>query len=154
MISFSPEQPKPILQSCGKKANPGMHCLSKVTISLVDCQPILKTSIGPQAWNPYLRKDIECLETIQHRATKLVPELRNLEYSESLTTLEEHRERDDLIETYKIVTGKEKKDKEKFFKLRDNTNTRENSMKIYKPRLRKNIQQRVNFFSVRGQCLE
>ena len=56
----------------------------------------------------------------------------------NLTTLEERRERGDLIETYKIVTGKEKVDKEKFFKLRDNTNTRGNSMKIYKPRLRKN----------------
>ena len=63
--------------------------------------------------------------------------------------LEERRERGNLIETYKIVTGKEKVDKKKFFKLRDNTNTRGNSMKIYKRRLRKNIQQRVNFFSVR-----
>ena len=49
---------------------------------------LYKTYIRPhmefavQAWNPYLKKDIECLEKIQHRATKLVPELRNLEYRE------------------------------------------------------------------------
>ena len=31
-----------------------------------------------QAWNPYLRKDIDCLEKIQHRAT------RNLDYEDRL----------------------------------------------------------------------
>jgi len=33
-----------------------------------------------QAWNPYYAKDIDLLEKIQHRATKLVPELCNLPY--------------------------------------------------------------------------
>ena len=113
-----------------------------------------KMEFAVQAWNPYLKKDIECLEKIQHRATKLVPELRNLEYNErlkalNLTTLEERRERGDLIETYKILTGKENIDREKFFTLRDNSSTRGNSMKIYKPRLQKCILQRMNFFSVR-----
>ena len=107
-----------------------------------------------RAWNAYLKKDTECLEKIQHRATRLVPELRNLEYSErlkalNLTTLEERRRRGDLIETYKILTGKENIDCDKFFKFRDNANTRGNSMKIYKPRLEKCIIQRVNFFSIR-----
>ena len=81
-----------------------------------------------QAWNPYLKKDIECLEKIQHRATKLVPELRYLEYSDrlrelNLYTLEQRRERGDLIEAYKIITGKENIECEKFFKFRDNSNT-------------------------------
>ena len=86
-----------------------------------------------QEWNPYLKRDIECLEKIQHRATKLVPDLRNLEYNErlkALTTLEERRERGDLIETYKILTGKENIDREKFFTLRDNSSTRGNPIKI------------------------
>ena len=97
-----------------------------------------------QAWNPYLKKDIECLEKIQHRATKLVPELRNLEYSDRLSelnlyTLEQRRERGDFIEAYKIITGKENIECEKFFKFSDNSNTRGNSMKIYKPRLKRSI---------------
>ena len=84
----------------------------------------------------------------------MVLELRNLEYSDrlrelNLYTLEQRRERGDLIEAYKIITGKENIECEKFFKFRDNSNTRGNSMKIYKPRLKRNILQRVNFFSIR-----
>ena len=46
-----------------------------------------------QAMSPYLRKDIDMLEKIQRRATKLIPGLRDLRYEErlkecGLTTLE------------------------------------------------------------------
>ena len=64
-------------------------------------------------------------------------------------TLEQRRERGDLIEAYKIITGKENIECEKFFKFRDNSNTQGNSMKILKPRLKRSILQRVNFFSIR-----
>ena len=67
-----------------------------------------------QAWNSYYlyRKDIDILEKIQRRATKMVPELRHLSYIDrlkrlKLTSLEERRQRGDLIETYKIISGKE-----------------------------------------------
>lgn len=75
-----------------------------------------------QAWNPYYKKDIEVLEKIQKRATKLVPELRNLSYCErlkrlKLTSLTDRRKRGDLIEAYKIITGKENINSDKFFKF-------------------------------------
>ena len=49
-----------------------------------------------QAWNPHLRKDVDMLEKIQRRATKLIPELRDLTYEKrlkecGLTTLETRR---------------------------------------------------------------
>ncbi len=60
-----------------------------------------------QVWNPHLKKDIELLETVQHRATKLVPQTRFLAYEKrleilSLSTLSERRERGDLIQYFKI----------------------------------------------------
>ena len=46
-----------------------------------------------QAWRPYLRKDIDMLEKVQRRTTKLIQRLRDLSYEErlkecGLTTLE------------------------------------------------------------------
>ena len=99
-----------------------------------------------QAWNPYYRKDIDILEKIQRRATRMVPELRHLSYSDrlqrlKLTSLEDRRQRGDLIEAYKIISGKENVRCDKFFKMADsnvsNNITRGNSKKLYKPRLNK-----------------
>ena len=58
-------------------------------------KPLLEYCI--QAWSPYLRKDIDMLEKIQRRATKLIPGLRDLRYEErlkecGLTTLETREE--------------------------------------------------------------
>ena len=64
--------------------------------------PLYKAIVRPhleyciQAWTPHLRKDVDMLETIQRRATKPIPELRDLTYEErlkecGLTTLETRR---------------------------------------------------------------
>ena len=49
-----------------------------------------------QSWSPYLRKDIDMLEKIQKRTTKLIPGLIYIRYEErlkecGLTTLETRR---------------------------------------------------------------
>ena len=50
--------------------------------------PLYKAIVRPhlgyyiQAWGPFLRKDIDMLEKIQRRATKLIPGLRDLRYEE------------------------------------------------------------------------
>ena len=110
-----------------------------------------------QAWNPYYRKDTDILEKIQRHATKMVPELRHLSYIDrlmrlNLTSLEDRRQRGDLIEAYKIISGKDNVKCDKFFKRADSdlsSITRGNSQKLYKPRLNKGILQRSNFFSIR-----
>ena len=62
-------------------------------------------------WNPYLKSDIIKLEQVQRRATKQVPQLKNLSYRERLTrlhlpTLAYRRMRGDVIEVYKMLNGK------------------------------------------------
>ena len=64
-----------------------------------------------QVWCPRLSKHIEMIENVQRRATKLVPGLKDLEYEDrlkklKLPTLAYRRLRGDLIEVYKIMTGK------------------------------------------------
>jgi len=91
---------------------------------------IYKTYIRPhmeycvQAWPSYIKKDIECFEKVQRSATKMVHGLRHLSYEQRLQHLElitlglrERRIRGDLIETFKIMTGKERVDRSQFFQF-------------------------------------
>ena len=67
------------------------------------------------SWN-YRKKDIDKLERIQRRATKMIPELRDLSYESrllqcGLTTPETRRLRGDQIEVFKIVNSYEDVDR-------------------------------------------
>ena len=92
--------------------------------------PLYKAIVRPhleyciQAWSPYLRKDIDMLEKIQRRATKLIPGLRDLRYEERLKEcgLTTHTRnatiKGDQIEVFKILNGYENIDSNIFLKLR------------------------------------
>jgi len=93
-----------------------------------------------QVWSLHLKKDIECLERIQRKATKLLKGLKRKSYEERLKTLKLHslqqrRLRGDLIETYKILTGKERVDSQLFCQsATDSHNLRGHSLKLFLPR--------------------
>merc|ERR1712055_352596 len=75
-----------------------------------------------QAWSPQLKKDINLLELVQRRATKLVSSLGDSTYDQrktalDLTSLEVRRARGDLIEVFKIIHGFENIQRDQFFKL-------------------------------------
>ena len=60
-----------------------------------------------------MKKDIDKLESVQHRATRLVPYLRKKPYELrlkklQLTNLEIRRQRGDLIQYYKVINGLDK----------------------------------------------
>ena len=63
-----------------------------------------------QAWRPFKQKYIDLLESIQRKMSRIIPELRHLDYPSRLrilkiTTLETRRVRADLLEVLKIING-------------------------------------------------
>ena len=91
--------------------------------------PLYKTIVRPhleyciQAWRPYRKKDIDMLERVQRRATKMIPKLRNISYEMrlkecGLTTLETRRLRGDQIDVFKILNGYENIDRNIFSQSR------------------------------------
>lgn len=108
-----------------------------------------------QAWCPYLKKDIDILERVQKRATKMIEGYKNLCYEDRLSNtglmkLEKRRARGDLIQVFKIIKGIDKVDYRHFFEIavtdRSHT-TRGHSLKIIKGGCKYDI--RKKFFSQR-----
>jgi len=120
---------------------------------------LYKTYIRPhleycvQAWSPHLKKDILLPETVQKKSTKLVRGFKNLPYHRrleklGLSTLEERRERGDLLQAYKIITGKDRIDCAQFFQpARKEHDLRGHNLKLFQQRARLDV--RKFFFSQR-----
>ena len=105
-----------------------------------------------QVWSPYLAKDIDLLEKVQRRATKLLPSLSNLPYESRLEKLDLYslycrRKRGDLIETYKILNGYYDIDSTSFFTFSNTTTTRGHHHKLF--RYQSRLLLRHNFFTNR-----
>ena len=90
-------------------------------------------------WSPYKKKHIRKLERLQRMATKMVPELAEMTYEErlkemNLLTLEQRRERGDLIQVYKLLNGLDEVDNEQMMLREKNFSrtTRSHSKKIAK----------------------
>lgn len=121
--------------------------------------PLYKSLVRPrleycvQAWRPFLKKDITLLEKVQRRATKMVEGMRTLTYEErlkacDLQSLEERRDRGDLLEVHKLVKGIDRIPSSTFFTPQENRHSqRGQDSKFYKHRSRLDI--RRNFFSQR-----
>ena len=61
-------------------------------------------------WSPALKCDKDLLERIQHRASRLIPSLRILNYEErlmtfGLKTISDRMQREDMIQMFKIFRG-------------------------------------------------
>ena len=110
-----------------------------------------------QAWSPYYAKDILMLEKVQRRATNLVIGLKEFTYEKRLTQLklyrlEERRLRGDLIETFKLLTGKENIDPDQCFNINLN-NLRGHSEKNKQTTMYEAMQTPI-FQSKGGGCME
>ena len=89
-------------------------CLEEETLRLLYTglvRPHLEYAIS--MWNPSTRTNINLIEKVQRRATKLVKSIKKETYEDRLKSLglmnlEDRRMRGDLIQMYKIVNGIEK----------------------------------------------
>ena len=141
------------IANCIKKAN-GVLASIKRTIKYLSLETfniMYKALVRPllesagAVWSPSLVKHIRSLESVQGRATKLVPSLRYKErlIALDLPTLAYRRKRGDMIMDSKIMKGIVDLNYTTFFKLGTN-NTRGHELKLFKQRSRLNV--RRNFF--------
>jgi ribonuclease P/MRP protein subunit RPP40 len=146
-----------VANQCATAARKGYQTLGLISRTFISKKKgiismLYKSLVRPhldyciQAWRPHLQKDINVLERVQRRATRMVEECKGLDYEErlkvmNLTTLETRRERADLIEVFKILNGLEGLSEEDFFvrnssvtagSMSSGTSTRGNSFKLYK----------------------
>ena len=93
-------------------------------------KPLYKTLIRPHleyancVWSPFLQQDINRIEKVQRRATKIIPSIRDLPYEVrlqklKLPTLAYRRLRGDMIQVYKIMHGLNRMNKSTLFTMKD-----------------------------------
>src|SRR2546425_10441194 len=90
-----------IRRKISNKSKEGMLILYKTLVRpIVDyCTPV---------WRPYLRKDVNKIEKVQKRFTKMIFECRGQNYEKrlltlGLTTLEDRHYRADMIQVFNIL---------------------------------------------------
>ena len=141
-----------VSEQCGIAASKGNHILGLIRKNIT-CKekkliiPLFKAIVRPhleyciQAWRPYCKKGIDTLERIQRRATKMIPELRDLSYEErlkeyGLSTLETRRLRGDQFEVFKMLNGYENIDRNIFFSLKKDNRIRGHEVSLVKDQCR------------------
>ena len=102
-----------------------------------------KFELCVEAWRPYLKRNIDLLEKVQRRATRLIFADEIMPYEERLkclhlTTSETRRIRSDLLEVFKIIKNLEDTNRDLYFKL-SGTGLRGHSLKVFKLQARLDI---------------
>ena len=147
-------------QKAASKANQALGMIKRnfKYMSKSSLMILYKTFVRPHLeycapiWNPRYCKDIDTLEKVQRRATKLVPSISALSYESRLNQLQLHslycrRQRSDLIEVYKIMNNQYLTNPDNIFTRAPGSTTRGHTLKLFKPRVNTTVRQ--HFFNSR-----
>jgi len=114
-----------------------IHVDEKTFILLYKALVHLHVEYANSVWNPYKKGDIEEIEKVQRTATTLVKGLKKFSYEERLRklrlpTLKYRRIRGDMIEVFKVVSGKYDSSVSIQIPINEISSTRGNKYKLIK----------------------
>ncbi|KFW01296.1 hypothetical protein N327_13807, partial [Fulmarus glacialis] len=143
-----------------QKANSILGCITRSVASRTKegILPLYSALVRPhlqfcvQLWSPQHKKDMDLLEQVQRRATKMIRGMEHLSYEDrlrelGLCSLEKRRLQRDLIAAFQYLKGAYEKDGDRLFNRACCNRTKGNGFILKEGRFRLDI--RKKFFTVR-----